>query len=427
VGLLGHNADQGAGVVGAVGAQVVPAQQDAPRLVLPEAQQQADQRRLARAGRPDDGDHLPLPDGEGHVLQGGDARPAARLRIGERQPLHDQVVPRRAGRRIGRIADGGRDAVHDLDQPAGRRQAALQMLEGGGQRGDRLKSGDGRQGQRRQVDALHAGDGGGQHAGHGQADDQHAQGGPQAVEAGDLPLAGDQIRAEGLDAPPFLRFRAAGQQVGQALHAVHQRRAERRPRLHGCPARFPPQAAGQQRHASAQGQHPGQGDRGQRRRVETQEAQQEDGHAAGHQRRGQDAHVEVLQGVHVGYDAAEQVAGTVGLQPGGGQRLQRGVEPDAQVGQQAERGAVADQPLQVAEDGAGDPEEAHADDRHLDGGDGRLQGRFADDPGGGGQQTDAAANRQEAEQRGERDLPPGRSSEGQQAADRPHPWPLSIC
>ncbi len=99
-----------------------------------------------------------------------------------------------------------------------------------------------------------------------------------------------------------------------------------------------------------------------------------EGHQDGDERRGNDAQVEILQGLDVSHDARQQVAATILEEPGRGQRFERGVEPDPQPGQQAEGDVMRDRALQVAEDAAGNAEKANADDGHLKIGDGRSAG-----------------------------------------------------
>ena len=80
--------------------------------------------------------------------------------------------------------------------------------------------------------------------------------------------------------------------------------------------------------------------------------------------RGDDPDDQVLQRVDVLDDAGQQVAPPEGGQPGRGQPLEPLVDPHPEVGQQPEGGVVADQPLLVAEEAAGEPEELHTDDGH---------------------------------------------------------------
>ena len=76
-----------------------------------------------------------------------------------------------------------------------------------------------------------------------------------------------------------------------------------------------------------------------------------------------DPDVEVLERLDVGDDPGEQVAAPARRQPGRGERLDRGEEPDPQVGQDRERRAVGHVPLEVAERGPPDGEDADGGDR----------------------------------------------------------------
>ena len=85
-------------------------------------------------------------------------------------------------------------------------------------------------------------------------------------------------------------------------------------------------------------------------RVERPEQQPgEDRDEDGHDRRRDDPDVEVLERLDVGDDARQQVAAATAGQPGRRERLDRGEEPDPQVGEDGERRAVGDVALEVAE------------------------------------------------------------------------------
>ncbi len=126
---------------------------------------------------------------------------------------------------------------------------------------------------------------------------------------------------------------------------------------------------------------------------------------AGDDRRDDDPDVEVLEGLDVVDDPGQQVAAAVGRQAGRGERLDRGEEPDPQVGEDPQRRLMGDDAFEVPERGTADREDADRGDRDGDVGDVRDDRGTADEVGRHRHQRDVRADRQatEARRRGRSD------------------------
>ena len=129
----------------------------------------------------------------------------------------------------------------------------------------------------------------------------------------------------------------------------------------------------------------------------------ERGHQGRHDGRHDDPDVEVLERLDVGDDPGQQVATPPVGQAGGRQRLDRGEEPDAQVGQDLERRAVGDVALEVAEGGPRDRQDPDAGDDERDLGDVRDQRGLRDEVGRHRHEGDVRPDGEEAQHRPDRD------------------------
>ena len=89
-----------------------------------------------------------------------------------------------------------------------------------------------------------------------------------------------------------------------------------------------------------------------------------------------------------------------------GQGLDRGEEPDPEVGQDPERRPMGDVTLEVPERGPGDGQDAHRRDGQRDIRDVADERGATDEPRGHGHQADARADGQEAQQHARDDPPP---------------------
>ena len=149
----------------------------------------------------------------------------------------------------------------------------------------------------------------------------------------------------------------------------------------------------------------GQEDRSKQRVERSEEDGSERPNDDGGQRRRNDADVEIFQRFHITDDAGKQIACAEVHQAGGGEGFEFFVEPDAQFGEQAEGDIVRDEAFEVAEDGAGDAEEARADGGDAEVCDGGGDGGGGDEPSGGAHERDARADGDgtDEERRGRRD------------------------
>ena len=218
--------------------------------------------------------------------------------------------------------------------------------------------------------------------------------------------------------PQLRRDGAVDDQLGGALHEVHDRRGQLPPRR-GVPrlgARG--ERPRQPRHA-----HSGEQQRDEQDRAGGGEHQPDDAHGGGpddhgDRERGHHAQQQVLQGVHVVDEAREQLPAAERGQAERGEALQPFVDAHPQVGQHTEGRVVADEPLAVAAQAAREREELHADDRHRDGGLLRALRGAGDQPRGGGDQADRSTHGAGAEQRGERQPPHSGTGESERASQR---------
>ena len=278
-------------------------------------------RRLAGAARADEG-HAP-PGGQAEVdpVEHRRAVPVRQTRALERQ--------RRGGpdgQRAVRVPDRGR-RLGDLLDPAGRGDDRRQPARGVGQRRHGLDRGERHEGQRGEHHAVEAA------VVHRRRADRQHRGGRQAGERGDrraaqggdggVPAGGARQRAVGRPHAGQVAVRqAVGRDLGRGLHRLEHLRRER-----GAGGRLAP-AGAPSRERGAGGQDDG-------RRAEDQEqehagrrvdregrARGTGGHARGDEWRPEAAHVEVLQLVDVGDEAAEQVAAAHSGQAAGDERHQ---------------------------------------------------------------------------------------------------------
>ena len=164
-------------------------------------------------------------------------------------------------------------------------------------------------------------------------------------------------------------------QVGDPADLVDEHGAQLGPARDERDRRSPRQPArGDRQHDPGQDQ---EGDQGQpEERVEdTEQEAGKRGHEDGHDRRDDDPDVEVLERLDVGDDPGQQVAAPTGRQARRRERFDRGEEPDPQVGQDRERGAMGHVSLEIAE-------RRPADGQHPDRGDGQRDlGHVAHDRG----------------------------------------------
>jgi hypothetical protein len=106
---------------------------------------------------------------------------------------------------------------------------------------------------------------------------------------------------------------------------------------------------------------------------------------------------------------------------GGSEGHESAVDPAPQAREQPQRHVVRDQPLEVAQDPPREAEEAHADDRHPQGGDRRMKRRLREQPRRRPHETDAGAERQHLEHDRERDAAALGDSEADKASDHAVP------
>jgi hypothetical protein len=222
-----------------------------------------------------------------------------------------------------------------------------------------------------------------------------------AVIAAQARLIGDQAPPQGVDVSGLTLVRPVDRQLGHALNPVDDGRAQLGLVLGeptpGCLA-APLRPHGQGDAGDQQEGEPGE----RQQRVVQQQEDEEEHRADGGDRHGyQHAHIEVVQGVDVGTDAAQQVAAVILLQTRGSQRLEMAVEPDPQLGDQPEGGLVVDQPLRVAAGGAHDGAEPDERGRRevVDGDPGDAGHRHGgDEPARQGHERDVGDQGQEGDQ-----------------------------
>ena len=190
---LGHDPEQAPCVVRPQLAEVATADEDLALRVVPEPEQQVDERGLARAARADDRQAAAGRHREADVVQDG---PAVWLVAeGDAADVQGQARHQRAGRRRSQGFDGlfdRRRRVDDLEQASGRGPARAEQLDGLRQRLDGLEHRDGGERQQREVDAVqraadHERNGQSQDGDRTQAREQGRQRHAQAPEQG-LPL-----------------------------------------------------------------------------------------------------------------------------------------------------------------------------------------------------------------------------------------------
>ena len=138
------------------------------------------------------------------------------------------------------------------------------------------------------------------------------------------------------------------------------------------------------------------------------------------ERRPEAAEVEALQRLDVPDHPLEQVAAPVALELRGRERLEARVEARADPAQRAEREVVPDEPVEVARERAGEPEEAHRDDRDGEREDGRLLRRARDQVAGGRHQRDAERDGERAEEDREGCAPARDARDRDESPQGPH-------
>ena len=128
--VLQHEAEQAAQIGGIEIADVDAVDRDPTTPDVVKAQQQIDQRRLARAGRADDADALTRLDLEAHVPKHPVGLRRLLIAVREPDPVEHDVSGRRRGTpsRLRRRFDGGR-FVEQLEDALGRRHRGLQNVE----------------------------------------------------------------------------------------------------------------------------------------------------------------------------------------------------------------------------------------------------------------------------------------------------------
>ncbi len=118
------------------------------------------------------------------------------------------------------------------------------------------------------------------------------------------------------------------------------------------------------------------------------------------------------------HEAGEQIAAAERRQAERGEPLEPFVQPDPDLGQHPEGGVVADEPLGVAAQAAGEREELHADDRERDRGLLWALSGAGDQPGGRRDQPDRGGDRAGSEQRRKRQPGGGRPGDRERAQQR---------
>ncbi len=278
--------------------------------------------------------------------------------IAEAQVTDFDTVVAWPRRRAGRIDHRGL-GVDDGEQPSGRGQCRLQLLERQRQRRDGLEGGQREQRQHRQLRrcqgaVVYQRDAEPEHAPQGQVGAQAHRALADAGDAAHAVLIADQRAAGGIQPAGMGVGGTVDQQFGQPLGAVDSQLAQLGFGRDHAPAR-----AGAESARRPGQQHAGQQQHREQQQCQGQVVQRREQEKAGtggrrHQHRNQHADVKVVQRVDVGADAAQQIGAVVLLQARRRQRLQVLVEPDPQAGELAQRRLVIDQPLQIAPGGAAD-------------------------------------------------------------------------
>src|SRR5262249_11365604 len=102
-------------------------------------------------------------------------------------------------------------------------------------------------------------------------------------------------------------------------------------------------------------------------------------------------------------ETREEIAASERGQPGRREAFELAIRARAHIGELAERGVVADEPLEIAEDPAGHREEPDADDRDGERGHRRLLRRGGEQPRRRGEQADRGSEGGGAERGSEHD------------------------
>ena len=192
----------------------------------------------------------------------------------------------------------------------------------------------------------------GQQGGQGQPD----TGGPgrSGADSGQLGVAIPNGRDLGAGGPE-------GDELGGALGEVDHGRTQVAARRGEARLPAPGQGPGEPGHDGG-GQHHGHGqdDRGARQHPPHNRHRHDTDHHRGTER-GDDPDDQVLLGVDIPDDPGQEVAPPERRQAGGRKPLEALVDLHSEISEQPEGGIVADQPLAVAEEAAGQPEELHGD------------------------------------------------------------------
>ena len=301
---------------------------------------------------------------------------------------------------VDHLEDARRRLPHPLEG-LGRARKPGHDLERG-QRGEH----DHREEHALQPSFVHSGHAEHQRGPHRRAGEQLAETRTDAGGVGRGRGHGGQLGVGGGHTCELARGRAVGHEVRSALDEIDDRDAELAAggRLAGLGP--PSEAAGEPRHQDRGGeQGDGQDEPGGRQQP----------HDDGDGRRTDDERdavgrehpqQEILERVDVGHEAGEEIATVERREAGRGETLEPLVDGDPEVGEQAERGVVADEALAVPEQPTGDGEEAHAHHGQAEGGDRGVLGGARDQPPRRRQQCDAGGCGRRAEQRGD-DQPPG--------------------
>ena len=258
-------------------------------------------------------------------------------------------------------------SVHGLEHPRRGHAGALERLGGGRQGRRQLERGQWDESQNGEQRAVQrAGVGGVDAERQGPPAGQPGQRGRQseadAGGTGAAPRHPAQLAVRVLDAVQLSADRPHDEELGRALHEIHHARREFAPHG-GLPGLLAAgKAPGQPGHGRGGEDEGHQQDETGLREEPPQGRHRASADERRHQERLQYPQHHVLQRVHVVDEARHEVAPAEDREAGGGHRFEPFEDTHAEVGQHAQRGVVAPQPLAVAEEPPREPEELHPHD-----------------------------------------------------------------
>ncbi len=396
-------------------------EQDAALVHVPEAQQQLRERGLARAAGADYRDALAALEPQAHAVES--RLLLAGIAEAQRAQLEQRGVRERRGRGKGGLAHRGR-RVHHLEQALRRGAHRRERVPGRGQRRHRL---EGRERQQRHAGECHAVEPSGSDERNGERQHRDArevrgerrERAARRRGAHQPALLGGRVAAErgerrrvGLRAPER-------QQIGHAVHAVHEPGRELPAQGQQTPAGRLAEAHGEAGRDEAGDREPERRGPGESERDRRQQQHEQAGNGDGREARPDEPRVEALQRPDVLQHAAEQVAAAVAHEPRRRERHERPEQRQPQARQQPQRHVVRREPLQVAQHRPRDAERAHADDRDRERRDRRVECGLREQPPRGAHQAHARGDGQRLHEGGAADAAPLGEHEPHEPDERP--------